>query len=166
MKKSAANDTEEPVPVWTLGGKEFEDERAAADAGYTILYNPWKVDRSPIEYSTSVLWSNGKKYKLLLEVESDRWLLRVITDGKLLDTLDPVVAPVYQGVFFVECDGHIVAYVVNSGPNKDGFGCLDLGVRKLLRVTNLGKNGLLILTTNKNAFYWQLLNPRKMTMSK
>lgn len=146
-----------PLPVWTVGGKQYENETAARKAGHKAFFSP-NLLRKTYQSVTHIDWRDGKKYRLFLDPNGNHWLAYVIADGELIDTLQ-VNAPMFQRVLFTYKDNELYAKVLpqTGRPATTVF----FGEMKLVRVTDLGTEGLLVRSIDKNFSYWQILNPRE-----
>lgn len=149
-----------PEPVWTLGGRLFENEVAARKAGYAAFFCSDSLRPNP-KCLAHVEWIDGKKYSLFLDPRADHWLGYVIGAGKLIDTVR-IDAPMYQGVLFTCKEGDLSAKLL---PQNGSLALtVEFGAKKIERVSDLGKVGLLVQSVDKDSRYWELLNPHEVRM--
>jgi len=149
-----------PNPVWTQGGKRFSSDYSARKAGYHVLYGPPLLRRRP-ENVVRVDWPDGKKYKLFMESGLRGWFANVVEGGKLVDRVE-AESPIYKRTLFVYENDNLVAKILPQQNSLEGAVTVNFGNRKLERVTNLGKVGLLVRSRDDSYLYWQLLNPHKI----
>ena len=96
-----------------------------------------------------------------MDPAADHWVAYIIDEDRLLGTV-PVITYMYQGVLFRYEKGHLIAKLLpQAGRFRDKPITIEFGARELERVVNLGKAGMLLMTSDKLQRHWQLFVPGK-----
>ncbi len=152
----SAENIDEPVPVWTLGGKRFAGEFAARRAGFTRLFRSWDVRPGPM-LSFSVRWA-GRRYDLSCVSVSYDWHLNLVAADKLVGSV-ALAAPIHQSVVVVRNEaGRLIAKPISGvrGYPADMV-ATDLGVGEKVYVIDLAEQGLVYKILEKKAIRWVYL---------